>query len=257
MPSVSCAWTGESRLSDVLKERPEALRRLVELNPRLAHLQEPEAKPMARLVRLDELARMAELPLDAMIAALLGEPMRAQPMPSEAMPAANAFAEEATAIRLDVRPMLAAGKEPFSVVMAEAARVPVGGALLLDAPFDPAPLRRVLAGKGFTSQGRRIAEGHWRICFRRGSAVVVATPRRSGVVWIEPDGMHLDVRGLEPPQPLVQILALVDSGEAEVITVHHERDPVFLYPELEERGWRCQITAQIPGEVRLKLSRRR
>ncbi len=256
MPSATCAWTGESRLSDVLKECPDALRRLAEMDLRLAHLQDAEAKPMARLVRLDELARMAELPLEAMIAALRGEPMRAQPLQSEVGPAEGAFAEEATAIRLDVRPMLAAGKEPFSVIMAEAARVPEGGAILLDAPFDPAPLRRVLAGKGFISQGRRIAEGHWRICFRRGSAAAAPTSRRSGEVWTEPDGMHLDVRGLDPPQPLVQILALVDSGEVEAITVHHERDPVFLYPELEERGWRCRITAEMPGEVRLKLSRR-
>lgn len=257
MLSARCAWTGESRLSDVLKECPDALRRLAGISPRLAPLLEAEAKPLPGLVRLGELARMAELPLETVIAVLRGDAASALSPPTGERRAEEAFAEEATAIRLDVRPMLAAGKEPFSAIMAEAARVPEGGALLLDAPFDPVPLRRVLAGKGFASQGRRIAEGHWRVCFRRGVVPVAAASRRSGESWVEADGLHLDVRGLEPPQPMVQILALVDSGEADSIVVHHERDPIFLYPELEERGWRCRILAEVPGEVRLKLSRRR
>ena len=29
--------------------------------------------------------------------------------------------------------------------------------------------------------------------------------------WIEADGIHIDVRGLPPPQPMVSILALVES----------------------------------------------
>ncbi len=54
---------------------------------------------------------------------------------------------------------------------------------------------------------------------------------------------------------MVRILELIDSGEVDALTVHHERDPVFLYPELEERGWRCRIVAETPGEVRLRLTR--
>lgn len=255
---ASCAWTGDSRLADVLKERPDALARLAALDCRLAHLQSDHSRSMAHLVRLEELARLAELPLGSVIAAIEGQAVERRP--AEAAPSGageGLLVEEAGAIRLDVRPMLASGQEPFAAVMAAVARVEEEGMLLLDAPFDPAPLRRVLAGKGFVSQGRRLAEGHWRIAFRRGTAAAASAPLRSGESWLEADGLHLDVRGLEPPQPLVQILALIDSGEVDRLIVHHERDPVFLYPELEERGWRCRRVAGLPGEVRLDLSRRR
>lgn len=76
--------------------------------------------------------------------------------------------------------------------------------------------------------------------------------------WSDDDGEHIDVRGLAPPAPLVEILTLVDarSGEASpVIVVHHDRDPRLLYPELAERGWGVEIVEGDAGEVRLRLTR--
>jgi hypothetical protein len=56
--------------------------------------------------------------------------------------------------------------------------------------------------------------------------------------WTDADGVHIDVRGLVPPGPLVAILALVETmGDASAIIVHHDRDPKLLYPELAELGW--------------------
>ena len=51
--------------------------------------------------------------------------------------------------------------------------------------------------------------------------------------WQDADGTHIDVRGLSPPQPLVEILRLVQSaGEGEAVIAHLDRDPQMLYPEL-------------------------
>jgi len=78
-------------------------------------------------------------------------------------------------------------------------------------------------------------------------------PRR----WRDPDGEHIDVRGLAPPQPLVAILRLVreqgDAGAA--VIVHHDRDPLLLYAELAEIGWVAERIGAEPGEVRLRLTR--
>ena len=75
--------------------------------------------------------------------------------------------------------------------------------------------------------------------------------------------MHLDVRGLEPPEPMVAILRLIDGGEIEnVLIVHLDREPVFLYPELDERGWAHEIISSAresqSGEqdVQLRIARR-
>jgi Uncharacterized conserved protein (DUF2249) len=74
--------------------------------------------------------------------------------------------------------------------------------------------------------------------------------------WVEADGMHIDVRGLAPPTPLVAILELVGSiSDATAVIVHHERDPQMLYPELAEIGWSAVRIDGAPGEVRLKLER--
>jgi hypothetical protein len=85
---------------------------------------------------------------------------------------------------------------------------------------------------------------------------------REGDTWRTAEGLHLDVRGLEPPDPMVRILTLIDSGQADdVLIVHLDREPIFLYPELDDRGWSYELAASSCGgpacqdEVRLRLVR--
>lgn len=80
-------------------------------------------------------------------------------------------------------------------------------------------------------------------------------PGGAGKRWTEADGIHIDVRGLPPPEPLVAILDLVGSiREATPIIVHLDRDPQLLYPELAELGWSAEPIDGAPGEVRLRLA---
>ncbi|HMA07873.1 MAG TPA: DUF2249 domain-containing protein [Ramlibacter sp.] len=84
-----------------------------------------------------------------------------------------------------------------------------------------------------------------------------ATRRSAPLEWRDGEAMHIDVRGLPPPQPLVAILRLVHSladGKTPVV-VHHDRDPVMLYPELAELGWSAERMAGPVGEFRLLLRR--
>lgn len=49
---------------------------------------------------------------------------------------------------------------------------------------------------------------------------------------------HLDVRGLEAPEPLEKILGELESMPSdEQLDVIHWREPLLLYPVLEEKGW--------------------
>jgi hypothetical protein len=78
-----------------------------------------------------------------------------------------------------------------------------------------------------------------------------------GKHWQESDGWHIDVRGLVSPEPMVAILGRIESPDHEgPISVHHDREPIFLYPELAERGWQHSIIPGDAGEVRLLLTRR-
>ncbi len=76
--------------------------------------------------------------------------------------------------------------------------------------------------------------------------------------WRDGVGIHIDVRGLVPPAPFVAIIRLIESvPDGTSVIVHHDRDPVLLYPELAERGWTAEAIAGEVGEVRLKLQRAR
>jgi hypothetical protein len=81
-----------------------------------------------------------------------------------------------------------------------------------------------------------------------------AQPRR----WRDADGEHIDVRGLPPPEPLVAILQLVRSiHDDTAVIVHHDREPVLLYSELAQIAWQAALIPGEPGEVRLRLGRRK
>lgn len=69
-------------------------------------------------------------------------------------------------------------------------------------------------------------------------------------VWRTSDAVHIDVRGLAPPEPMVQILGLIDRGEAgDVLIAHLDREPIFLYPELDDRGWAHELVEPSCGDA--------
>ncbi len=222
--------------------------------------------PVDRLC-VSDLAAIAGVSAEALLE-MVGENAQSEPQPA-LPPASPAFdpppnrdwfleAEQNCAVRIDVRPLLAKGRDPFTIVVEAAENVEMGAFLILDAPFDPAPLRRVLANKGFLSVGRPVEPGYWRICFRRGSGapdaeVLIPTLRKPGETWREGMVTHVEVRNMMPPGPLTTVLRLVESGETDEILVHHDRDPILLYSELAERGWECVKTSVQGDEVQLLL----
>ncbi|WP_431857192.1 DUF2249 domain-containing protein [Azospirillum sp.] len=254
--------TADTSLAQALRADPGLADRLAEgLGPdnALSRLLESGNVPAGR-IHLADAAAIAGVPVERLLE-LAGAAPAAPPAPAPA-PAANdwfAQAERTGAATVDVRPMLAEGRDPFAAVLQAADAVPPGGYLILEAPFDPAPLRRVLAGKGLMSQGRPAGPGHWRICFHRDggppddSDIGLPTLRKPGEAWREGDVMHIEVRGLVPPGPMTAVLRLIEAGEAQEIVVHHDRDPMLLYPELEERAWECVRKTTHGDEIRLLL----
>ena len=69
--------------------------------------------------------------------------------------------------------------------------------------------------------------------------------------------MQLDNRGLSPPEPMLRILDALERLPAnEQLTAQMDRRPVFLFPELEERGYAYDIKQQPEGWFRLTIKRR-
>ena len=74
-------------------------------------------------------------------------------------------------------------------------------------------------------------------------------------IWNAADGLHLDVRGLECPQPLVEILRVIDGGGVTALIVHLDQEPLLLYAELDDRGWNHEMLPADADGVRLRLTR--
>lgn len=260
---MSRRYTAETLVADAAADDPGVVGRLVQRHPALERLGDPVLRAnVGRLVTFEDIARIAGVPTDSVLATANGDDAdEAAAPPLQVEAAGTADAPPAGVSYLDVRVLLAQGDAPLGAVLRAAADVPEGGTLVIDAPFDPAPLRRVLNDKGFSDHATNLAPGHWRIVFRRGGGdPQPAEPAAPGTarIWQEPDGLHVDVRGLEPPQPMLEILGLIESGRAgETLMVHHEREPVYLYPELQERGWDYSVLQGAADEVRLRLVRRR
>lgn len=75
-------------------------------------------------------------------------------------------------------------------------------------------------------------------------------------LWKDKSVNYIDVRGMEPPKPLIAILELIESPQCgdEVIVIHH-RDPVYLLPELADRNWSWMYLENNLGQVHLQLTR--
>ncbi len=141
---------------------------------------------------------------------------------------------------LDVRPILRSGGEPFSAIMQAIDGLSTGQALRLLATFEPAPLYTVLGKKGFDHAAREIGGGDWEVLFTPQAQAGSAQPAPDGTAtsgWPEPV-RQLDNRDLDPPEPMVRTLAAVEELQpGDVLCALLCREPVFLLPELDKRGF--------------------
>lgn len=164
----------------------------------------------------------------------------------------------ASVSRLDVRPILALGRDPFREIMAVAAEVPAGGTLLVIAPFNPLPLRDVLGGKGFRSEALQTDAGIWEVTFVRAAQELASddllSPRTRD--WSEGMDRHVDARGLEAASAVEAVLCAVGRlNTSERLIAHLDANIDRLYPELLGLGWEAAYVPGETGEVRLEISR--
>ena len=191
---------------------------------------------------------------------------------------------------LDVRDDLRAGREPFDRIMEAGTTLPPEGVLRLRTLFEPRALYRRLGREGFRHWTEHLGEEDWRIWFwrfqddRRGDATdaggrtarpdppTLCTDRDAGTLGPSvahtraaatperedeplPDDVHLlDVRGLEPPEPLVRTLeALRSLPWGHTLVQLYARMPSFLLRELEAQEFSWTLLEDTPGRVRIAI----
>ncbi|NTT86806.1 DUF2249 domain-containing protein [Tabrizicola sp. SY72] len=153
-----------------------------------------------------------------------------------------------TPCKLDVRPLLARGEEPFAAIMSAVDALAPGQPLCLIAPFRPVPLFNVMSNRGFACSDRALEGGDWEVIFTPVSAVepgLAPGSASAAAFWPEPAEV-LDLTGLAPPEPMVRILETLEAMEpGAVLFALLDREPMFLFPELAQRGheWAGNLAA--------------
>lgn len=69
--------------------------------------------------------------------------------------------------KLDVRPLIAKGIEPFSAIRSKIDLIKEGEGLTVIAPFLPSPLIERLGSEGFRSRVQHQPDGAWAVNFWR------------------------------------------------------------------------------------------
>jgi quercetin dioxygenase-like cupin family protein/uncharacterized protein (DUF2249 family) len=169
--------------------------------------------------------------------------------------------------KIDVRPMLARGEEPFDAIMSAVAGLEPGEELELTAPLDPIPLYSVLGARGFQHQTEALGGGDYRVVFRPegapssststapliGRARELASFSGDGFgrrILFENDRLRVVLAAFEPGQeipvhaPGVDLVLSVLEGMGEVRAgdqVHPvAAGDVVIVPAGEERGVRAR-----------------
>lgn len=83
-----------------------------------------------------------------------------------------------------------------------------------------------------------------------------AAAMQAARITVGPDRIEVDNRGLEPPQPMVRVLALaLQLAPGQRLVAHNDRAPAMLYPKLAELGYHHQTEPQPDGSYRITVSR--
>jgi len=261
--------SGDLTLARLLDEHPELVEVLASYHPHFKQLRNKLLRRvMAPRVTLAQAARIAGLSADDLLATLRravgeSEARAGAPHPAhspegaghvEPRPASLAEVPESRQIHLDVREDIRRDREPFARIMAAVKALGPDEVLVLRAPFEPIPLYDVLGKRGLAHWTECRAPDDWSVWFYRGAG---GAPREAaGAAPVERRSPVLDVRGLEPPQPMVRILEELERLEpGQQIEVLHERRPMFLYPQLDERGFTHETDEPGPGLVRIVIRR--
>ncbi len=136
----------------------------------------------------------------------------------DGVPRASATPSQAGARLFDVRPLLAAGRDPLDAVVRAMEDGLPGSLLAIVAPFRPRPLEAFLRSKGHSVEAHALADGAWTLL-----VVAGGRPRID------------DLRDRPAPEPLEAVLAAAANLDGTYIG-WVPRYPRLLLPKLSERG---------------------
>lgn len=267
----------ETRISALLKENPKALDAIIELSPKFSKLRNPVLrKIMAARTSIGAASKIGACTVDDFFAKLqplgfiIDNSVIQKTVEDKQLPILAFMKKEnnLSAEELDVRPVIDSGNDPYSVIMSKVKQLPAGGVLKLVNSFEPLPLIKILSKKGFEYYVEHIGADLVNTYFHKiedTANIEQPEPKRIQdgdweTMLAVYDGKTevVDVRNMEMPLPMLTILNKLENMPGNsALYVYHKRIPVFLLPELQEKGFEYRIKEFSQSEVHLLIYRTR
>lgn len=261
-----------TKISSLLKQHPGALETIISISPAFKKLRNPILrKVIAARTSIAMASKLGGCRVEDFFKKLqpLGfEIDRAtvaldKPLETKPVPGFMQHTDPADFIQLDVRPVIAAGKDPLDMIMQKIKILQTGQVLKLINSFEPVPLIHLLGKQGFESFTETVSDELVYTCFYKQSENLQVPPVNIQVDTAGWDDMlkrfagkleKIDVRDLAMPLPMHTILEALEylpAGKA--LFVYHKRIPVFLLPELEAQHFNYRVNEVSDGQVQLLI----
>ncbi len=274
-----------TKISKILKANPKAIEIISGINPKFEKLNNPILRrSLATRVSVKDAAKIGKIEVNDFLKSLEEHGFDVEfytPLEEEKKPKQNLLPpdfENKEIITLDVRPIIAEGKDPFAYINKEAKAIKPNQILLIINDFEPIPLIDFLVNKNFIHWQKQDDEGNFLTYFKLNckkpsliqrllgkkipckyhtiedkASQPKKTEKKQPIIntkdfdkiqnLFKGKTKEIDVRDLEMPLPMKTILESLENLEAgEALFVHHKRIPQFLLPELEKRNFK--ITAK-------------
>ncbi|HCN85079.1 MAG TPA: hypothetical protein DIT07_15895, partial [Sphingobacteriaceae bacterium] len=166
------------------------------------------------------------------------------------------------------QPLLAQKQDPLNLIIKNTNTLKEGQCLKIINTFEPFPLINLLVKKGFQYRTERPDAETVITFFIKTDKVqtVIETMQDDSIsnndaefermiLLFETDKLHkIDVREMEMPLPMIAILEHLKKLKSdEALFVYHKKVPVFLLPELEERGFSYLIQNGADNKVNMLI----
>ncbi len=246
-----------TRISTLIKENEDAIKAIASINKNFLKLNNPILRRvLAPRVTVSDAAKVGGVTIDVLIKKLVDigfkfEGVKSQKTGSQEKKIKNMSKpkEIKNLVQLDVRPTLDSGEDPFNIIMKAIKVLKEEETLQIINTFEPIPLIRKLESKGYESRTERPEEGIVHTFFKKNTTKWIDDEVEEKVnkslvnfddqlaVFGE-DIRKIDVRQLEMPEPMVNILKEIETlKKGQALYVDHKKIPQFLLPELEQRNF--------------------
>lgn len=266
-----------TKVSEVLKASSQAIDALISISAKFSKLKNPLLrKMMAPRVTLKQAAKIGGVRIDDIFIVLkpLGfdidsnTDIQKEETVEEKVPDFAANINQSEVLQIDVRDIIAAGDDPLNLILSNVKKVKEGQIFAILNSFEPIPIIHLLEKKGYESYVQYIDTEEVLTYFHKKTSLE-APVKDTPVEKTEKENfsdmlknyqgntIETDVRHLEMPMPMLTILELVESLPSNhILYVHHKKIPVYLLPELEDKGFEYFIHEVEEGEVKLIIRRK-